>query len=102
MNLDQRIIVYHRVDYSSSAHFVPFGSDFWLLSKKHGFCRGIMDDEEDTETKMLQLMWNIVITTDPEFLSDGYRVQFQRIIHHENKKEEITDLIVEYANLGNG
>ena len=61
-----------------------------------------LDDEEDTETKMLQLMWDIVITTDPEFLSDGYRVQFQRIIHHENKEEEITDLIVEQANLGNG
>ena len=51
---------------------------------------------------MLQLMWDIVITTDPEFLSDGYRVQFQRIVHHENKEEEITDLIVEQANLGNG
>ena len=69
---------------------------------KVGYLFQRLDDEEDTETKMLQLMWDIVITTDPEFLSDGYRVQFQRIIHHENKEEEITDLIVEQANLGNG
>jgi hypothetical protein len=49
---------------------------------KVGYLFQRLDDEEDTETKMLQLMWDIVITTDPDFLSDGYRVQFQRIIHH--------------------
>ena len=61
-----------------------------------------LDDEEDIETKATQLMWDIVLTTDPEFLSDGYRVQFQRFIEHETGEEKILDVIVEYAHLGNG
>ena len=61
-----------------------------------------LDDEEDIETKATQLMWDIVLTTDPEFLSDGYRVQFQRFIEHETGAEQILDVIVEYAHLGNG
>ena len=44
-------------------------------------------------------MWDIVLTTDPDFLSDGYRVQFQRIILNDTGEEEITDLIVDHANL---
>ena len=58
-----------------------------------------LDDEEDIETKATQLMWDIVLTTDPDFLSDGYRVQFQRIILNDTGEEEITDLIVDHANL---
>jgi hypothetical protein len=69
---------------------------------KVGYLFQRLDDEEDTETKMLQLMWDIVITTDPEFLSDGYRVQFQRVIDHETGEEKIIDVIVEHANLGVG
>ena len=61
-----------------------------------------LDDEEDIETKMTQLMWDIMFTTDPEFLSDGYRVQFQRVIEHETGEENIVDVIVEHANLGSG
>ncbi len=61
-----------------------------------------LDDEEDIETKATQLMWDIVLTTDPEFLSDGYRVQFQRFIEHETGEEKILDVIVEHANLGSG
>ena len=61
-----------------------------------------LDDEEDIETKMTQLMWDIMFTTDPEFLSDGYRVQFQRVIDHETGEENIVDVIVEHANLGSG
>ena len=61
-----------------------------------------LDDEEDIETKTTQLMWDILLTTDPEFLSDGYRVQFQRVIDHETGEEKVLDVIVEYANLGNG
>ena len=51
---------------------------------------------------MTQLMWDIMFTTDPEFLSDGYRVQFQRVIDHETGEENIVDVIVEHANLGSG
>ena len=62
----------------------------------------IETNKEDIETKATQLMWDIVLTTDPEFLSDGYRVQFQRFIEHETGEEKILDVIVEHANLGNG
>ena len=61
-----------------------------------------LDDEEDTETKATQLMWDIMFTTDPEFLSDGYRVQFQRFIEHETGEQRILDVTVEHAHLGNG
>ena len=61
-----------------------------------------LDDEEDIETKATQLMWDIMFTTDPEFLSDGYRVQFQRFIEHETGEEKILDVIVEHAHLGSG
>ena len=57
---------------------------------------------ENDEYNLTQLMWDIMLTTDPEYLSDGYRAQFQRVIHHETGEEEITDLIVERAHLGNG
>ena len=69
---------------------------------KVGYLFQKLDDEDDTETKMTQLMWDMIFTTDPDFLSDGYRVQFQRILHHETGKEEIIDIIVEHANLGSG
>ena len=59
-------------------------------------------DDENIETKATQLMWDIMITTDPEFLSDGYRVQFQRVIDHETGEEEILDVTVEHATLGFG
>ena len=61
-----------------------------------------LDDEDNIETEATQLMWDIMFTTDPEFLSDGYRVQFQRVINHETGEENIVDVIVEHANLGSG
>ena len=39
---------------------------------------------------------------NPEFLLDGYRIQFQRVIDHETGEEIIVDLIVEHANRGPG
>ena len=69
---------------------------------KVGYLFQKLDDEEDVETKATQLMWDIMFTTDPEFLSDGYRVQFQRVIEHETGEEKIYDVIVEHANLGSG
>ena len=69
---------------------------------KVGYLFQKLDDEEDIETKATQLMWDIMFTTDPEFLSDGYRVQFQRVIEHETGEEKIYDVIVEHANLGSG
>ena len=69
---------------------------------KVGYLFQKLDDEENIETKATQLMWDIMFTTDPEFLSDGYRVQFQRVINHETGEEKIIDVIVEHANLGVG
>ena len=69
---------------------------------KVGYMFQKLDDELDMETKALQLMWDIMITTDPEFLSDGYSVQFQRFIDHETGEEKILDVIVEHATIAVG
>ncbi len=69
---------------------------------KVGYLFQKLDDEDNIETKATRLMWDIMFTTDPEFLSDGYRVQFQRVINHETGEENIVDVIVEHANLGSG
>lgn len=69
---------------------------------KVGYLFQKLEDEEDIETKATQLMWDIMLTTAPEFLSDGYRVQFRRVIEHETGEEKILDVIVEHAHLGSG
>ena len=33
-------------------------------------------------------MWDFMLTTDPEYLSDGYRVGFHRNIHTDTGEEE--------------
>ena len=57
---------------------------------------------EDDENAVRQLNWDFMITTDPVFLSDGYRVQFIQIIPCGEEEETVRDLLVEHANLGNG
>ena len=56
----------------------------------------------DTDNLNTLLQWDFIITTDTEFLSDGYRVQFTQIINNGIKLDEILDLVVETANIGNG
>lgn len=58
------------------------------------------DDEK--ENGCWQLEWDFMFTTDPEFLSDGYRVQFRQLIYEEDSLETIRDMMVEHANFGNG
>lgn len=70
-----------------------------LGNYKVGYLFQKLDDEEDVETKTTQLMWDIVFTSDPEFLSDGYRVEFQIITYHETNEEKIVDVIVGFPNL---
>ena len=48
-----------------------------------------------------QKQWDFLFTTDPEYLSDGYRVQFRQNTD-ENLNDGITELSVEHANVGNG
>lgn len=58
-----------------------------------------VDDRE--ENARIQLEWDFMFTTDPEYLSDGYRVQFTQLLPTDGA-EEIRDLTVEHANWGNG
>lgn len=58
------------------------------------------DDEKENGCR--QLDWDFMFTTDPEFLSDGYRVQFIQLIYAKDDLETVRDLIVEHANMGNG
>ena len=53
------------------------------------------------ENGCMQLNWCFIFTTDSEFLSDGYRVQYVQLVY-EDGHEEIRDLTVENANAGNG
>ena len=81
-----------------------YGSDALdsLGNYKVGYLFQKLDDEEKLEADATQMMWDFIFTTDPENLSDGYRVQFQIFIDHRTEKEEITDLIVDHASLGSG
>ena len=65
-----------------------------------GFLHRRFDDEK--ENGCWQLDWDFMFTTDPEFLSDGYRVQFIQLIYAKDDLETVRDLIVEHANMGNG
>ncbi|MDO4976773.1 MAG: hypothetical protein Q4E53_05865 [Eubacteriales bacterium] len=56
----------------------------------------------DTDNLNTLLQWDSIITTDTEFLSDGYRVQFTQIINNGIMTDEIFDLVIETANIGNG
>ena len=66
---------------------------------KIGYLHKRIDDTDNLNTL---LQWDFIITTDTEFLSDGYRVQFTQIINNGIKLDEILDLVVETANIGNG
>ena len=48
-----------------------------------------------------QHVWDFIFTTDPRYLSDGYRVQFRYPVE-EGASSSPLDLTVEHANLGNG
>ncbi|MCR4886684.1 MAG: hypothetical protein K5919_07200 [Clostridiales bacterium] len=58
------------------------------------------DDEKENGCR--QLDWDFMFTTDPEFLSDGYRVQFIQLIYEKDGLETVREMIVEHANMGNG
>lgn len=80
---------------------VKFGEDALktLGAYKVGYLHTAFVDDEN---QAMQLHWDFMISTDTEYLSDGYRVQFYQIIDCSTDSEEIIDMIVEYANMGNG
>ena len=64
-----------------------------------GFLHRRFDDEK--ENGCWQLDWDFMFTTDPEFLSDGYRVQFVQLLNTDGREKNV-EWSVEMANMGNG
>jgi len=50
------------------------------------------------EKKGIRATWEIYVTSDPEYLSNGYRVRFD----DPNRYQIITEIMVEPANAENG
>ncbi|MBE5786807.1 MAG: hypothetical protein E7324_04620 [Clostridiales bacterium] len=57
---------------------------------------------KDEEKGVTQLHWDFMFTTDTQFLSDGYRVQFRQTINEQSGEILTYELCVETANIGNG
>lgn len=66
------------------------------------YCGLAYQEFEDTETNATQKIWDFMFTTDREYLSNGYRVQFRWIIDHNTGEETVVDVCVEHANMGVG
>lgn len=73
-----------------------------LLDLEGYYCGLAYQEFEDTETNATQKIWDFMYTTDREYLSDGYRVQFRWIIDHNTGEETVIDVCVEHANMGMG
>lgn len=56
---------------------------------------------DDIEMDRIQHNWDFMFSTDPEFLSDGYRVQFVQFLYSDGT-EVIDEVIAEPGNMGNG
>ena len=59
-------------------------------------------DDESVGSRGRQLNWDFLFTTDPEYLSDGYRVQFIQYVYPDPDAESVRELTVEHANMGHG
>ena len=66
---------------------------------KVGFMHRRIDDR--AEGNRFQLDWDFMLSTDTEFISDGYRVKFVQLLYTDGA-EEILELSVGPANMGNG
>ena len=78
-----------------------YGAD--ALKSLGDYKTGVMHQENGSvETGEPQHVWDFMFTTDPTYLSDGYRVQFRYPADEQNGEETVLDLTVEHANLGNG
>jgi uncharacterized membrane protein YkoI len=80
---------------------VRYGAD--TLEILGDYQTGAMHQENSSgETGEPQHVWDFIFTTDPAYLSDGYRVQFRYPEDEKSGEEAVLDLTVEHANLGNG
>ena len=66
---------------------------------KVGFMHRRIDDR--AEGNRFQLDWDFMFSTDTDYLSDGYRVNFVQFLFTDGT-EEICELVVGPANMGNG
>ncbi len=64
-----------------------------------GFMHRRIDDR--VEGNWFQLDWDFMFSTDTQYISDGYRVKFVILLFTDGT-EEIRELSVEPANMGNG
>ena len=89
------------LSYAENAIMDKFGED--TLSLLGNYRVGVMLRRFDdlAEAGRVQLSWDFMFSTDPVYLSDGYRVQFVQFLYS-NEREEIDELSVEPANMGNG
>ena len=78
-----------------------YGADALIRLGNHrvGLLHKRFDDI--AEAGRIQHDWDFMFTTDPEFISDGYRVQFVQFLYS-NNTEAIEELTVGPANMGNG
>ena len=88
------------LSYAENAIMDKFGED--TLSLLGNYRVGVMLRSFDdlAEAGRVQLSWDFMFSTDPVYLSDGYRVQFVQFLYS-NGREEIDELSVEPANMGN-
>ena len=77
-----------------------YGSD--ALERLGKYQVGLLHREfDDAELGRVQHNWDFMFTTDPEYLSDGYRVQFVQFLYAHGREENV-EWSVEMANMGNG
>ena len=59
------------------------------------------DIDDQVEGNRFQVDWDFMFSTDTEYLSDGYRVNIVQFLFTDGT-EEICELVVGPANIGNG
>lgn len=91
----------HALEIAKKAILDQYGPD--ALEALGEYQVGLLHTAVQNETNGAAVLgWDFMLTTDPEFLSDGYRVQFQQAPDDKTGAETIINLSVENANLGNG
>ena len=89
------------LQFAENAIGEKYGEDALILLGEYKVGVMLRRFDDLTEAGRVQLSWDLMFTTDPVYLSDGYRVQFVQFLYS-NEREEIDELSVEPANMGNG
>lgn len=89
------------LQFAENAIGEKYGEDALILLGEYKVGVMLRRFDDLTEAGRVQLSWDLMFTTDPVYLSDGYRVQFVQFLYS-NGREEFDELSVEPANMGNG